>query len=333
MKAFFLSLLVALPLAGCETTVEVVPPAHTPRLALAYTLSNQAQTADYQQFFSARALYTSTSQGVLETQQPQGRNDATAELRDATGQVVEEFLPRGRAGYGSPDSLVGYYLGRRGFVGQPGATYTLRASAPGVEAVEATLTLPLPATLEAGSFVAPPLALGSSFNNYNFNGRLTFAIADNAATTDYYLAYARVLDADGRYWGQVQQDYRARNSDGPDIKLNRFDLSQPDNSYQTLPLSDAGRNGQRLVFSSDITAYYYQDGAYNSQYPISSPPAYLEVIVSSLPAATYEFYQSIQRYYDTDGSPFAEPAPLHSNVTGGYGLFGGATDVKLRIKL
>ncbi len=62
-------------------------------------------------------------------------------------------------------------------------------------------------------------------------------------------------------------------------------------------------------------------------------PAYIEVIVSSIPVSTYDFYQSVQRYYDTDGNPFAEPAPLRSNVAPGYGLFGGATDVVLRIKI
>jgi hypothetical protein len=50
-------------------------------------------------------------------------------------------------------------------------------------------------------------------------------------------------------------------------------------------------------------------------------------------ADTYEFYQSIQRFYDTEGNPFAEPAPLRSNIQGGYGLFGGATDATLRIKI
>ena len=61
--------------------------------------------------------------------------------------------------------------------------------------------------------------------------------------------------------------------------------------------------------------------------------AFVEETVSSIPAATYLFHQSVQRYYDTDCNPFAEPAPLHSNFTNGYGLFGGATDTHYRIRL
>ncbi|WP_157887170.1 DUF4249 family protein [Hymenobacter sp. PAMC 26628] len=55
--------------------------------------------------------------------------------------------------------------------------------------------------------------------------------------------------------------------------------------------------------------------------------------MSGIPADTYNYYLSVQRYYDTENSIFAEPAPLRSNVPGGYGLFAGASDVVLRIPL
>ncbi len=320
----------ALALAGCETTVDVAPPPHTPRLALTYTLSNQAPgTADYRQFFEGRALYVSTSQDVFNPTRLQGRADATVELRDAAGQVVEQFRPRSRPGY--PDSLRGYYAPTRGYVGRPGQGYTLRASAPGVAAVEATMTLPAPAAVEAGSYA--PKATSGPGNGSNPAGRLAFTVPDNAATTDYYLAYARVLDAAGRPWGQVQIDYSARNNNGPDIDfdLNRFKLSVANNRYDTFPFSDAGSNGQRLTSTSDVVLAY--TGKYDPQHPTPPAPAFIEVIVSSISADAYDFYQSVQRYYDTEGNPFAEPAPLHSNVTPGYGLFGGATDVSFRIPL
>jgi hypothetical protein len=41
----------------------------------------------------------------------------------------------------------------------------------------------------------------------------------------------------------------------------------------------------------------------------------------------------LQRYRSANDNPFAEPAPLRSNVQGGFGLFGGASDVVVRIKL
>jgi hypothetical protein len=325
-------------LASCDTVVEVPLPAHTPRLSLLYTLSNQRLTTDYRQSFGGRSLYVSSSLGTLATTPLQGRADATVELRDASGQVVEQF-EADTAGYRPPGSKYatynyGPYTAVRGYVGRPGQAYTLRASAPGVAPLEATITLPAPAVIEAASasFVAKPqvVASGPYPAIYDYYGQLSFAILDPAATTDYYAVYAQVLDAAGQFWGNVYQDYSLRNSTGPDVNLDRFDLSSAYDVYKVLPISDGGRNGQRLAFSNPVGFYYGRP--YNAQHPIP-PPAYLELIVSSLPATTYTFYQSVQRFYDTNGNPFAEPAPLRSNLPGGYGLFGGATDTHLRIKL
>lgn len=330
MNKFFLWLPLAAAgaLAGCESVVNVEPPAHTPRLALTYTVANGVVRAGKWNFYDARDLYVSTSQGVLATKQLAGRSDATVELRDATGQVVEAFRAKNRAN--DPDTLRGYYVPTRGYVGQPGQRYTLRASAPGVETVEATLDLPALPTLGAGSFVPDPPASSSPYDNRT--GRLSFAVLDDAATADYYLAYARVLDANGQPWGRVFQDNSGRDTRGPDVNLNRFDLSDPGIFYQTLPVGDAGHNGQRLVYSGKVRFYYSppSQSGYNSNPPA---PAFVEVLVSSIPADTYNYYLSVQRYYDTENSIFAEPAPLRSNVQGGYGLFAGASDTVLRIPL
>ncbi len=316
-----------LALSGCETIVDVDTPPHTPRLALSYTLSNQPATADYNFFFQNRALFVSGSQGVLETKRVEGRADASVQLFDETGRVVEQFRSKRRAGgynssTGQPDSVGGYYVPTRGFVGEPGRMYTLRASAPGLEAVESALTLPEQAVIETGSFVAGQ----SNPNTYGRRGRLTCSILDNAGATDYYLAYARLLDRNGNYWGDVRPDYSI-GGDGPDISVNRFQLSESSNSYGQYPFSDAGSNGQRLSFSADVLLQYRGGSSTTRE------AAYIELIVSSITPDTYRFYQSLQRYYDTDGNPFAEPAPLYSNVRPGYGLFGGATDAVYRIAL
>lgn len=325
MKKIIALCCAALAFSSCETIVDVDVPPHTPRLALSYTLSNQAPTAEYQQFFDVRNLFLSTSQGVLELKKPVGRGNATVEIFDDAGQVVERFRSKGQPGFnpstGQSDSLYGYYVPTRNFAGQPGSTYTLRASAPGVEAVEASLTLPARAVVETGSFVATN---PNNPNSGGITGRLRCSILDNAATTDYYLVYARVLDRNGEYWGSVQYDYNSPgNGSNSDISLNRYQLSEARSLYNQYPFSDVGGNGQRLAFSNDV----YLNGGRTLE------AAFIEVTVSSITSDTYRFYQSLQRYYDTDGNPFAEPAPLSSNVRPGYGLFGGATDVTYRIPL
>jgi len=330
-----LLLLTLAALASCESVVTVTPPTFTPRLALDYTLSNQAPTAAYQEqsAFLSRNPFVSTSQAILVNKKFQGRTDATVELRDASGQVVEEFRPdTSRYAQKPTDYRYGIYIPVRGYVGVPGQAYQLRASAPGVEAVEATLTLPSLPTVEAVSFVQQPATASSSnFITPTKYGQLTFAIADQAATTDYYVAYIRALDAAGQYWGYAFEDEDLQNSNGPEVKLNQFKLSSAGNINGIMPISDAGRQGQRIVYSAPVGVYYGR--GYDSRNPTPAPPAYLELTVSSVPASTYDFYQSVQRYREANDNPFAEPAPLRSNVQGGLGLFGGASDVVVRLPL
>ncbi len=330
--AFFLLALAAL--ASCESVVTVTPPAHTPRLSLTYTLSNQPPTAGYQQSFSDRGAFASTSQAILINKNLIGRADATIEVRDASGQVVEEFRPdTSRYARQPTDYRYGSYVPVRNYVGVPGQAYLLRASAPGLEAVEATMALPLLPAVEAASYVQQPVpAPGASGFTFDYYGLLSFAILDPAATTDYYVAYApRVLDAAGAFWGYAYQESDIKNSNGPTINLNQFVLSYAGNVNSIMPISDAGRQGQRLVYSNAVGLKYSH--LYDPSHPTPPPPAYLELTVSSIPASTYDFYQSVQRYRSANDNPFAEPAPLRSNVQGGYGLFGGATDVVIRIKL
>jgi hypothetical protein len=332
MKSSFLWLALAATLAGCESVVTVTPPEHTPRLSLAYTLSTQPQSADYQQYFQDRNLFASTSQAILINKNLRGRTDAAIELRDASGQVVETFRPdTSRYAQKPTDYRYGAYLPVRGYAGVPGQAYTLRASAPGVEAVQATLTLPALPTIEGASYALQPLPPATNFIRYDYYGLLSFAIPDQAATADYYVAYARVLDAAGAFWGYAYQDDDLRNSNGPTIDLNQFRLSYIGNVNSIMPISDAGRQGQRLLYSNAVGLQY--GGRYNPAQPIPPRPAYLEVTVSSIPASSYDFYQSLQRYRSANDNPFAEPAPLRSNVQGGFGLFGGASDVVVRIKL
>lgn len=87
-----------------------------------------------------------------------------------------------------------------------------------------------------------------------------------------------MLDADDQLWGHDNQDNDSRNNQGPDVNLNRFDLSDPGTFYQTLPVSDADRNGYCLVWSSRVR--------FTTTHRAPSLPAFIEVFVGSIPADT-----------------------------------------------
>ncbi|MBD2766948.1 DUF4249 domain-containing protein [Hymenobacter sp. BT664] len=308
---------------GCETSVNVPAPAHTPSVSLQYLLRNEPMVDQYSG--SEGWLYVGASQGVFSLQDDLGRDDATVTIVDQTGQTIEEFQPV------APPTSPYYGLGRRGFYrperklrAQPGQTYTLRARVPGLEPVEGKLTMPFPTVVESASLTPLPSSTRAPGRT---RARLSVTIQDNAATTDYYMATARLLDAQGNYgpfWG-VDPDFTS--PDNP-IKVGGLQLTTSfSDDANIFPYADTDVNGQRFTFASNVL--YDKDKCDRNQ----RCPAYMEVTISTLTQDAYRFLLSKRRYLDNKENPFTEPAPVYSNIQSGFGVFGGAHNVTYRIPL
>ena len=157
-------------------------------------------------------------------------------------------------------------------------------------------------------------------------------VADDPSVANYYLAFAHLLDAEGRpiQCGPVEPDH---DSQANAVSIDQFQLWSMQQQYglganSIQPFADTNLSGPRLTLAIDIR---YRSGCYTSG-PCPQP-AFIGVTVSSLTVQTYNFYLSNRRYYDSNGNPFAEPTPLAGNVRGGYGLCGGASDATYRIRL
>ncbi|WP_400192146.1 DUF4249 domain-containing protein [Hymenobacter sp. B81] len=299
-------------LSGCETAIDVPEPEHTPRVAVSYVLDNMPGTDhDYRQFFQDREPYVSVSQRLYDTRPLQGRADATVEVRDASGAVVERYEH-----FNSGPFNQGQYRGLLGYTFQPGQRYQLRVAVPGVETAESELTLPQPVPVAEATLT--PRGSNPNFPDEK-RARLTVSFDDPAGGADYYLVYARLLDDQGRIIGSLQH-YEGDET----VSVPRIRLSQSGN-YGTVPFSDSGYEGRRITLINEVR--YYDNPMSNVR------PAAVEVIVSHVTRDLYLFYNSRTVYQDSDGNPFSEPTPLHSNVNAGFGIFGGAADAVFRIPL
>ena len=314
--------------AGCETSVDVPTPPHTPRVSLLHLMRNKL-TTDTLYKRTEGWLYVGASQQIFSNERNLGRADATVTIADQAGNIVEGFQPITSVNSSFYDGP-GYYKPVRKLRGQPGQTYTLKATVPGLEPVESTLTMPFPTVIESASLTLRSPTPGSSSSNLT-PARLTVTIQDNAATTDYYLATARLLDAQGRHgpWRPVDLDYTSRENT---IEVGRFQLSRSfTDDFDISPYADTNVSGQRFTFTSDVV--------YNKEYCGDNPtgpcpvPVFMEVTVSTLTPDGYRFLLAKRRYIDTNGSPFSEPASLFSNIKSGYGIFGGVSEVTYRIPL
>jgi hypothetical protein len=329
MKPSPFLLLAALALAGCESATDLPEPAHTPRVSLFYLLTQAPQDSSFQKLFEQRQLYVSNSQRVFNTDRLLGRADATVDLRDAAGRVVERYRPIASNYASNYSGEPGYYRPVLGFRPQLGQAYTLRATLPGLETAESTVALPVTPAIESASYQARTIAPGSG---YYSTGRLTVTVLDDPNAANYYLAFARVLDAQGKPFSydsvEPDRDSKANAASIDQIELSSAQQQYSLGAYGIRPFADTNLKGPRLTLATDIR---YRIGCY-SQGPCPQP-AFIEVTVSSLTAETYNFYLSNRRYYESDGNPFAEPAPLAGNVRQGYGLLGGAADATYRIAL
>ncbi|GAA4041081.1 hypothetical protein GCM10022409_28840 [Hymenobacter glaciei] len=329
MKNSLLFLFAVLALVGCESATDLPEPPHTPRVSLFYLLTPAPQDSAFDELFRQRQLYISSSQSVFKGEQLQGRANAAVELRDAGGRVVERYRPVISNYVSSYGGDPGYYRPILGFRPQVGQAYTLRATLPGLETAESTLTLPAAPNIESASFQSRSSSNPNTSYSY---GRLTVTVADDPNAANYYLVFAHLIDAQGKSlaYGSLEPDNDNQSSSAniEQVQLSsarsQFNLG----AYGLQPFADTNLNGQRLTLTSNIR---YNTGCY-SQGPCPSA-AFIEVTVSSLTADTYNFYLSSRRYNDSDGNIFAEPAPLAGNVRQGYGLFGGATDATYRIPL
>ncbi|WP_345220517.1 DUF4249 domain-containing protein [Hymenobacter koreensis] len=306
----------SLLLAGCETSIDVPEPEHTPRIATSYVLdAGPANDSLGRQLFSDRQPFVSVSQRLFDSRELKGRNDATIEVRDEAGTVVQRYRSA-RPQSGGTFGTDGYYQPRLSYQFQPGSTYQLRVAVPGIEPAESQLTMPTQVPVATASFTQ----LSSPDPYGGRKGRLSVSFDDPAGSTDYYLVYARLLDAQGRFltWAFADDE-----GDGT-VSISAFKLSVP-GGYGTYPFSDRGYEGRRLTLTN--TVQYYGDGG------TGRGPRYIEVVVSHVTRDLYLFYNSRRVYQDNDGNPFSEPTPLHSNIKPGFGIFGGATDAVTRIPL
>ncbi|KAA9332142.1 DUF4249 domain-containing protein [Hymenobacter busanensis] len=312
-------------LSACETDIEVPEPEHEPRVAVAYVLdANPASDKRLRELFDDRVPFVSVSQRLFDSRQLEGSTNATIEVRDGAGAVVERYKPRtgqpGQGGWGGGFNSTGRYEPLLGYTFRPGSSYTLRVSALNAPTAESRVTLP--ATVAIAEASLTPLR---STDPYNQLARLSVSFDDPSGAGNYYLVYALLRDANDNIVGAAFVD---DETDGA-VNVSRFRLSQP-GSYSTEPFSDSGFDGRRLTLTNNVRYYVNNGGTFPG-----GPGAtkYLDIVVSHITRDLYLFYNSRRVYQDNDGNPFAEPTPLYSNIEPGFGIFGGATDAVYRITL
>lgn len=294
--SFLLPALLAAALlgAGCEQAVEVDLPDHEPQLVV-----QSLFTPD-----SAWSAFVTHSVGYTESRDPGPVFDASIEVLE--GDVRADVLTH--VGQGR------YEGSRRP---QPGRFYTLRASAPGYAAVEATALLP-PA----------PASLGVVLNTDPSQRRSTATITfeDSAESRGYY-----ALDVIARYeregpGGQVFVDEFSVGFESRDPILIGIDALEGGDSYfERAYFDDALFDGETASISITLFDFYHVIDAQDSHDAAATPASRQRYYVRLLTVdeAYFKQVRTLEQQDELGDNPFAEPVQVYSNMSNGFGVFAG----------
>jgi hypothetical protein len=304
--------MMALGLVACELEQEVPIPEHEPKLTMRLALTNTVSDTIHYASGQYNQLYIGRSKGILDASREFGGvTNATVTLFNEEGQAVESYTHSGKFtnSYYESEQVPGYYHAVNDYVPQPGRAYTLRASAPGFQPIEATVRMPHPARITEATLTD---LVDAEYSMFMLEGRLRVTFEDNQQEENYYRIVAYPLDS-----------VQARLS-------NHTLYSQTDrtSAEQQLGLhfifSDEFYKSGQITLDNRVSMTAF-DGGYLMRTGKKRYTRFVEVQVQQLTRDEYLFYQTLFAQWDTDGNPFAEYAQVHRNVQNGYGVLGGVT--------
>lgn len=288
--AFVLMLLGSL--TSCEKEIPFDAEVSEPKLVL-----NSLFTSD-----SVWKVHVSQSLSVLDTGQLDRVLDAMVTIDDGVGNQVT-LQHQGEGIYEAATEMPA-----------PSQTYTITASAPGYEQVNASDAIP-------GAVQIVSLDTNLRYNpdsTLSLDIELTFN--DPSGERNFYMiemleSYTFIFGTD-----TISEEYPGYLvCTDPNIETdNSFSGGGFENYYEYILLKDAAFDGQSYTIKFSIEELYI-DPQFENKYTLS-------LVASS--EAFFNYRRSYQAFINTQGNPFAQPVQVYSNVEGGHGIFaGGAREV------
>lgn len=291
-------LLAAMLLGACETVVDVAPPPHDQQLVA-------------QGFFTPDSLWivrVTHTVGYTSPEAPGFVDDATVEVWQE-GQLRAQLALADSGTYAVSGN--GPTMDKR---------YTLRVSAPGYPSIEGSDALPLPAPVVA--FNETVIGPADSTVSRRRLTQIAITLEDPPDVDNYYgLLVVQARWSEDRLTGQVNPlppSLFVFESDDPALGESAFDFLDTEKTlYYEAFFTDGLFNGSTYTLDFDV------------QYDTPHPDAQvvvrrvLAVVLLSVSEDFFRYWKTAGRQALTNENPFAEPLRVHSNMTGGFGIFAG----------
>lgn len=281
-----ISLVLISVIASCEKEIELKQDEIEPRIVV-NSIFSANDTIWVELSESRNVLY----EGALPTV-----TDATLQLTDGNGAVLGDFIHESDGNYYMPTVLP-----------VAGNRYGITASKAGFESVSAFSS-------------APQLINLTSIDTVSFidasEMEFTIQFTDDATETNYYsISIASYFGYENEF-GEIE--YNETNY----FTTKEFYVINGGNDIG----GDGTKSGSEFYFSDELFTgtnisfkgriYYFKDADY---------PRFFVVKVASLSEDLYKYKVTYANYINKQGSPFAEPVRVYSNVENGFGIFGGSS--------
>lgn len=299
MKNILILLSVALVAMACEKEVKLKAEEQKPRI-VANTIFNAATDTVW--------LSLSESRNLLYTKELPKISGAEAKFLKEDGSEIGSFI---ESMSGGTKGL--YYLPITGGL-NVGEKYSLSVNKTGFDAVKATTSIPSNMVINS---------IDSAASNSTVKGKkFTINFKDNAAEKNYYIVSSREVSYTIEGVDTVTVMETSTISTKEIVAAGNRDISG-NTDGEELFFNDETFNGSDFSFAF---IHIEQDGI-----PADiEPKTYFEITVKNVSEAYYKYRLSYAKYQKTNGSPFAEPVQVYSNIEKGFGLFAGYSTYKKR---
>jgi|GEM_PF-2563246 len=297
---------------GCDRALEIDVPTSPPKLVL-----NSIFAED-----SLWRIEVSTSAGPGQGNQIRSLDDCEVSLWQNDKLVKDIVL---KSELVSPDIMGGtadqevtlYYYSTQTTLAEQGKAYKIRVTHPNYGNIYADGYVPYPADLQWRNNGANSEIIdvdGKAFK------KVSFTMHSNASNLGYFAIQLFHNQGDG------EQKVEFLSSDPIFDENQIFDGGdRPTDNGRFYDTNDGIFFSSQTFSRQERTLEMFVESRY------LDPDAGFTVRILTLTPDLYLYLTGLQRQQATSGNPFAEPVQVYSNVTNGFGIFGGSsiTDLPL----
>lgn len=311
-----IAVVLALVCIGCETVVEIDPPAYTSELVATSHFSPDSAWS--------LLLHRSLPIGSRQDASKEYVSGAAVRISSTTG-IIDSLDYKGNGWYRS--SLGHYPVG--------GNRYSLQVDVAGESGLKAASLAPMPTTIIESSIerLGPPVKI-SDYGWYRTAYRVRIRFLDPAGPNFYRLGiYEFFPNQDAGFVENAPDSlYRIQPIETPDPRwfcsyedayLGTAEIDSGDGVCESAKVTDRLFDGQEYSWTGVLFVETWGEGQ-------PQPDEFL-VILSSLSEDYFEYQRTLINTLYAD--EFSEPLRVYSNVEGGLGIFAGYANTRVILPL